>query len=64
MAAFAPDILHSLGGYPGNDDEGRSMQKSLDKAKVEADFKAAAMFLKKHELSSGKLGVVGCGTDT
>lgn len=57
--AFAPDILHTLGGYPGNDDEGRAMQKSLDKAKVEEDFKAAAEFLKKHELSSGKLGVVG-----
>ena len=59
FVAFAPDILHSLGGYPGNDDEGRAMQKSLDRAKVEADFKAAAAFLKKHELSSGKLGVVG-----
>lgn len=59
FVAFAPDILHSLGGYPGNDDEGRAMQKTLDKAKVEEDFKAAANFLKKHELSSGKLGVVG-----
>ncbi|RVU81758.1 dienelactone hydrolase family protein [Leucothrix sargassi] len=57
--AFAPDILHTLGGYPGNDDEGRAMQKTLDKAKVEADFKAAAKFLKGHELSNGKLGVVG-----
>lgn len=59
FVAFAPDILHSLGGYPGNDDEGRAMQKTLDKAKVEEDFKAAAAFLKAHELSSGKLGVVG-----
>ncbi len=59
FVAFAPDILYSLGGYPGNDDEGRSMQASLDKAKVEEDFKAAANFLKKHPLSSGKLGVVG-----
>lgn len=59
FVAFAPDILHTLGGYPGNDDEGRAMQKTLDRAKVEADFKAAAKFLKAHELSSGKLGVVG-----
>ena len=59
FVAFAPDILYSLGGYPGNDDEGRSMQASLDKAKVEEDFKAAANFLKEHPLSSGKLGVVG-----
>ena len=57
--AFAPDILHTLGGYPGNDDEGRAMQKTLDRAKVEADFKAAAKFLKAHESSNGKLGVVG-----
>ena len=57
--AFAPDALHPLGGYPGNDDEGRSMQSSLDRAKIEADFIAAAHFLKGHALSSGKLGVVG-----
>ncbi|ANG63433.1 dienelactone hydrolase [Marinobacterium aestuarii] len=57
--AFAPDILHSLGGYPGNDDQGREMQSSLDKAKVEEDFKAAARFLKAHPQSNGKLGVVG-----
>jgi carboxymethylenebutenolidase len=57
--AFAPDILHSLGGYPGNDDEGREMQKSLDKVKVELDFINAAKYLKAHELTSDKLGVVG-----
>jgi carboxymethylenebutenolidase len=57
--AFAPDILHSLGGYPGNDDQGREMQSSLDKAKIEQDFMAAARFLKMHSLSNGKLGVVG-----
>lgn len=57
--AFAPDILHSLGGYPGNDDEGRAMQKSLDRAAVEKDFAHAAKFLKNHELTSDKLGVVG-----
>lgn len=57
--AFAPDILYSLGGYPGNDDDGREMQKSLDPEKMEQDFIAAAQFLKAHELSSGKLGVVG-----
>ncbi len=57
--AFSPDILHSLGGYPGNDDEGRIMQKSLDRAKVEIDFINAAKFLKNHDLSSDKLGAVG-----
>lgn len=57
--AFAPDALHPLGGYPGNDDEGRAMQKSLDKAKIEQDFIAASLFLKEHPQSSGKLGAVG-----
>jgi len=57
--AFAPDALYPLGGYPGNDDEGRSMQKSLDKSKIEQDFIAAALFLKNHEESTGKLGAVG-----
>ena len=59
FVAFAPDALYPLGGYPGNDDEGRSMQRSMDRAKIEQDFIAAAKFLKNHELSNGKLGAVG-----
>ena len=50
LFAFASDALHSLGGYPGNDDEGRAMQRSMDKAKIEQDFLAAAGYLKSHEL--------------
>jgi len=57
--ALAPDALFSLGGYPGNDDEGRTMQRGMDRAKIEQDFIAAARFLKSHEQSSGKLGAVG-----
>jgi carboxymethylenebutenolidase len=59
FVAFAPDALHPLGGYPGNDDEGRRMQGSMDKVKIEQDFIAAATHLKSHESSSGKLGAVG-----
>jgi len=59
FVALAPDALHPLGGYPGNDDEGRKMQRSIDRAKMEQDFIAAATFLKSHELSNGKLGAVG-----
>jgi carboxymethylenebutenolidase len=59
FVAFAPDALHPLGGYPGNDDDGRAMQKSLDRNKIEQDFIAAAGFLKTHGMSNGKLGVVG-----
>ena len=57
--AFAPDALFSLGGYPGNDDEGREMQKSLSRELIEEDFIAAANFIKSHEKSNGKLGAVG-----
>ncbi len=57
--AFAPDALHTLGGYPGNDDEGKAMQRSMDRSKIEQDFIAAAKFLRAHESCNGKLGVVG-----
>ena len=57
--AFAPDGLYPLGGYPGNDDEGRTMQRSMDRAKLEEDFIAAAKFIKNHEMSTDKLGAVG-----
>lgn len=57
--AFAPDALFPLGGYPGNDDEGRAMQKTLDSAKIQHDFVAAAHFVKGHANSNGKLGAVG-----
>jgi carboxymethylenebutenolidase len=57
--AFAPDALYPLGGYPGNDDQGKEMQSSLDKDKIEQDFIAATHFLKNHPLSSGKVGAVG-----
>ncbi len=57
--AFAPDALHPLGGYPGNDDDGRAMQGSMDKAKLEQDFIAAAKFIKADESGNGKLGAVG-----
>lgn len=57
--AFAPDALHPLGGYPGNDDDGRAMQRSMDREKLEHDFIAAAKFIKSHESCNGKLGAVG-----
>ncbi len=57
--AFAPDALTPLGGYPGNDDEGRSLQRKRDREKMTEDFIAAAKFLRTHEGSSGKVGVVG-----
>ncbi len=57
--ALAPDALTPLGGYPGNDDDGRAMQKKRDRNEMLEDFIAAYEYLKKHESCSGKVGVVG-----
>ncbi len=57
--AFAPDALSPLGGYPGNDDDGRTMQRQLDRGKIFVDMKNGAEFLRKHALSNGNLGVTG-----
>ncbi len=57
--ALAPDGLAPLGGYPGNDDDGKVMQRSLDQRKLLVDFLNSAKYLKSHELSDGKLGATG-----
>lgn len=57
--ALAPDGLAPIGGYPGNDDDGKVMQKSLDPAKLFTDLLNSAKLLKAHPLSSGKLGATG-----
>lgn len=57
--ALGPDGLTPLGGYPGTDDEGRTMQRQLDGTKLLADFFAAFEFLEKHNGSTGKVGAVG-----
>ena len=59
FVALAPDGLSPLGGYPGNDDDGRAMQAKLDQAKLRTDMLNGAKFLKTHELSTKKLGVTG-----
>ena len=56
FVAFAPDALASLGGYPGNDDDGRVMQKQLETGNILADFTAAAGLL--DEPGQG-IGVIG-----
>ncbi len=57
--ALGPDGLTSLGGYPGNDDDGRALQRQLDRGKLLEDFFAGYEFLVGHPLSSGKVGAVG-----
>jgi carboxymethylenebutenolidase len=57
--ALAPDGLFPVGGYPGNDDDGRTLQAGLDQGKLRTDMLNSARYLKTHTLSTGKLGVTG-----
>lgn len=59
FVALAPDGLFPIGGYPGNDDDGKVMQKSLDGDKLFTDMLNSAKFLKGNALSTGKLGATG-----
>ena len=57
--ALAPDGLTSVGGYPGNDAEGRELQRTVDGEKLMNDFFAAYEFLADHSDTTGKVGCVG-----
>ena len=57
--SIAPDALTPLGGYPGNDDEGRTMQRKRDRNEMLEDFIAAFNYLKNHKDCDGNIGVVG-----
>ncbi|WP_406843783.1 dienelactone hydrolase family protein [Flavobacterium soyae] len=56
---LAPDALSPLGGYPGNDDEGRELQKKRTREEMLEDFIAAYEYLKSHKDCNGYIGVVG-----
>jgi len=57
--SIAPDALTPLGGYPGNDDDGRELQRKRDRNEMLQDFIAAFDYLKNHPECNGKVGVVG-----
>ena len=57
--ALAPDGLTSVGGYPGNDDEGRALQKTVDATKLMNDFFDAVEHLMAYKGSTGNVGIVG-----
>lgn len=57
--SLAPDALSPLGGYPGNDDDGRILQRKRDRNEMLEDFIAAFDYLSKHENCDGNIGVVG-----
>ena len=56
---IAPDMLTPLGGYPGNDDQGRELQSKRDRNDMLEDFIAAYDFLKNNKECNGEIGVVG-----
>lgn len=59
FVSISPDALTPLGGYPGNDDDGRIMQRKRDRNEMLEDFIAAFDYLKNHEECTGNVGVVG-----
>ena len=59
FVALGPDALTPLGGYPGNDDEGREMQSRLDGEVMMEDWVAGFEFLRTHPMSTGRVGAVG-----
>ncbi|QDY69942.1 YghX family hydrolase [Qingshengfaniella alkalisoli] len=57
--ALAPDGLTSMGGYPGNDEEGRELQRQVDPEKLMNDFFAGFEHLMNRDDSTSKVGAVG-----
>jgi len=57
--AFAPDGLTSVGGYPGDDEQGAKLFGQVDRPKMTEDFLAAARWLKERADCTGRIGVVG-----
>ncbi|MEM8657100.1 MAG: YghX family hydrolase [Pseudomonadota bacterium] len=57
--ALAPDGLTSVGGYPGNDADGRELQRTVDGAALMNDFFAGFEHLMEREDSTGRVGSVG-----
>ncbi|MRX63621.1 dienelactone hydrolase family protein [Maribacter luteus] len=57
--SLAPDALTPLGGYPGNDDDGRELQRKRDRDEMLTDFINAFLYLKNHPDCNGHVGVVG-----
>lgn len=57
--AFAPDALTSVGGYPGDDNQGGQLFSKVDNAKKTEDFVASALWLKGRPDCTGKIGVTG-----
>ena len=57
--ALAPDGLTSVGGFPGNDEQGAVKFREVNGPKMFEDFVAAAKWLKANPACTGKIGAVG-----
>lgn len=57
--AMSPDALSPLGGWPGNDEDGKAMQRKLDREEMMTNWQAALNYLKTHPGGNGKVGAVG-----
>ncbi len=57
--AMAPDALTPFGGWPGNDDEGRALQRKLDGKEMFDNWVAAFEYLRDRPDSTGNVGAVG-----
>ena len=56
---FAPDVLTSVGGYPGDDYQGGQLFRELDPEKRFEDIVASALWLKNRNDCSGRIGITG-----
>ena len=56
---FAPDVLTSVGGYPGDDYQGGQLFTKVDNGKKFEDIVASALWLKARPDSTGKIGATG-----
>ncbi|HJO12145.1 MAG: dienelactone hydrolase family protein [Gammaproteobacteria bacterium] len=57
--AFAPDVLTSVGGYPGDDYQGGQLFRQIDNAAKFEDIVASALWLKNRADCTGRIGVTG-----
>ena len=57
--ALAPDFLTPAGGTPEDEEKAREMIGALDRAQTVENSVATVEFLKNHEGSNGKVGIIG-----
>ena len=57
--AVAPDLLTTVGGYPGDEDKARDAFSKIDQAKAREDWVAAANYTRTITGGNGKLGATG-----